>query len=261
MIEIETSHIFIKSKGKYYVVLLDEEDVDKISGYKWFLEPNKYVSAHTKNSNGKDTTIKMARLITDAPKGMEVDHINHNPLDNRKANLRVCTHADNMRNSWKKSKCYSKFKGISFKPKCKDLQWEVKFNHNSKTYSFGRYSSETIAAIVHDIKIKEYRGNWGRTNENVFGKFYSEDELCQALCEMNAQLNKQKSSKFKGVTKAGNKWAAKVRVNKRDFWLGRFNSEINAALAYDEFVIKTLQHSRKTNEDLYGKYYERRNVV
>lgn len=42
--------------------------------------------------------IFLHRLITQCPDGFEVDHQNHDGLDNRRANLRVGTHAENMRN-------------------------------------------------------------------------------------------------------------------------------------------------------------------
>jgi hypothetical protein len=49
-------------------------------------------------SSGKQVAILMHRLITKAPPGMVVDHINHDGLDNRRCNLQVCTHQENMWN-------------------------------------------------------------------------------------------------------------------------------------------------------------------
>ena len=79
----------------------DLEDYDKIKDHCWCFDKDGYLMSI-------DTTtrqnIKMHRIIMDAPKGMEVDHINHNSdgsdtnNDNRKENLRICTHKQNTSN-------------------------------------------------------------------------------------------------------------------------------------------------------------------
>ena len=88
--------------------LIDIEDVDKVKDYPWRAEkkelknhePYYYIGAMTRTLESDDKKrhkIMIHRLIMDCPKGLEVDHINHNPLDNRKINLRICTSSDNKR--------------------------------------------------------------------------------------------------------------------------------------------------------------------
>jgi hypothetical protein len=71
-------------------VMVDTEDVAKISRYAWFDNGNGYIA-----SKGKDGKLFLHRVVMDAEDGSVVDHINFNPLDNRKANLRVCRQSQN----------------------------------------------------------------------------------------------------------------------------------------------------------------------
>lgn len=68
-------------------VLIDLDDVERVKQHKWFFTGHGYIV----NSDYQ----KIHRFITNCPKGMEVDHINHNKLDNRKENLRICQHQEN----------------------------------------------------------------------------------------------------------------------------------------------------------------------
>ena len=84
--------------------LIDLEDVEKVKEYAWRTnkkvlknhEPYYYVSASTYAiENKRRTSIQLHRFIMNCPNDMEIDHINHNPLDNRKCNLRICTSSEN----------------------------------------------------------------------------------------------------------------------------------------------------------------------
>lgn len=96
--------IVLKSK-KYGIkyALIDKADYEKIKDYTWTLNakhyPNFYVCAWNRKLKKR---MQLHRIITDCPKNLVVDHINHNPLDNRKINLRVCTQYENMQNQSKK---------------------------------------------------------------------------------------------------------------------------------------------------------------
>lgn len=86
------------------VVLVDDADFELVSPYRWALGSHGYATAYVKGScrkvDGKYRTqqVLMHRLIAGAPKGKQVDHVNHNKLDNRRANLRLASSSENMMN-------------------------------------------------------------------------------------------------------------------------------------------------------------------
>lgn len=86
-------------------VIIDEDDLELVEKLRWHVSSTGY-AVWRGYKNGKKQTIRMHRLITNCPNGMIVDHINHNKLDNRRANLRVCTQSDNMRNKLDLGKGY-----------------------------------------------------------------------------------------------------------------------------------------------------------
>ena len=67
---------------------IDTEDIDMVKDYKWKLSVQGYAASG-------ENSILMHRLIMNCPKDMVVDHIDHDTLNNRKANMRVCTRSNN----------------------------------------------------------------------------------------------------------------------------------------------------------------------
>lgn len=76
-----------KSRGRYSIV--DDCDYERVSKYKWH-----YNNGYAVNSFG----YRMHRLIMMPPDNMVIDHINHDRLDNRRENLRICTQFENSQN-------------------------------------------------------------------------------------------------------------------------------------------------------------------
>lgn len=106
--EVHGEKTFIRldrKDGSHLWTVIDTEDLPKVMAYKgkFFASydpctDNFYVLMMKQLQDGRRTTLKLHRIITDCPKGMQVDHINHRTLDNTRENLRVCTQQDNLDN-------------------------------------------------------------------------------------------------------------------------------------------------------------------
>lgn len=88
------------SRGQ--VAVIDADDATLVGQFRWYAQAARaggfYAATKVRKPDGKPTLLYMHRLITGAPRGTDVDHLNHDTLDNRRANLRAGSHRDNMRN-------------------------------------------------------------------------------------------------------------------------------------------------------------------
>lgn len=89
--------ILLKNTGRY--TLVDDNDYNKIMAFGSWHENDSGYAVKRGKVYGKSSTIRLHRVIADPPKGLEVDHINGNRLDNRRNNLRVVSHAINAWNT------------------------------------------------------------------------------------------------------------------------------------------------------------------
>ena len=146
------------------VALVDDQDYDLVSKHKWHVKGNSNQKYATTHKPGREVgKIYMHRLICNPPKGKEVDHINHNGLDNRRSNLRICSRSENLRNGRGRRKPHSsKYKGVSWHKR--DRKWIPLIKVNGKQTYLGRFGSEEDARDAYDRAAKKYFGEFARLN-------------------------------------------------------------------------------------------------
>ncbi|MBN2312335.1 MAG: HNH endonuclease [Sedimentisphaerales bacterium] len=107
--------------------------------------------------------IYMHRLIMNPPSKMQVDHIDGDGLNNQRANLRICTQAENARNRRKHNRRQSsKFKGVCFDKR--DDRWRAYIKKSGKRYYLGYFDSEVKAASAYDVAARKHFKQYACTN-------------------------------------------------------------------------------------------------
>lgn len=136
---------------------MDDEDFIFLSKHKWYTTSRGYAVRHA-YVNGVRKEVSMHAVIMKPASGYEVDHINHNRLDNRRSNLRVCSHSENLRNKALQKNNTSGFTGvylIKANPK-----WVAVVKLNGKRVYLGSFKTKE-AAIRARLKAEEkYYGEY-----------------------------------------------------------------------------------------------------
>lgn len=97
---VATLELYDKKGNIAEHTIIDKEDLDRVLQYKWYYTSYGYATTTLKNHKN----LFLHRYITKCPRNKVVDHINHNTLDNRKCNLKVCSQLENMQNLKKKAR-------------------------------------------------------------------------------------------------------------------------------------------------------------
>lgn len=137
---------------------VDARDVQTVSGIAWCVDGSGYAWA---SIDGKG--VRMHRLIMSPPANMLVDHRNHQKLDNRRENLRVCTKMQNNVNlKGSEHGSTSQYIGVSW-DKSRN-KWVSRITAHGVVRQIGRYEDEREAAIARDIAALESHGEYARLN-------------------------------------------------------------------------------------------------
>lgn len=141
------------SKG---VLMLDAGDLSVLAGVGIKIKKTGYADLYTYTKPRKRIGA-LARLIMNAPTGKEVDHINHDTLDNRRSNLRVCSRGENRRNSYARRGHSSRFKGVTYhdarrwNQRCTAARpWRALTRVQGKRVELGYHATDIQAAMAYN---------------------------------------------------------------------------------------------------------------
>jgi hypothetical protein len=140
----------------------------------------------------------------DAPADLEVDHINHNGLDNRRSNLRLATPSQNNANQRPRqdARLTSKYKGVYY-DKSRG-RWAATIHVDGRTRGLGRYDTEDAAAAAYDHAAAEVWGEFALLNQPAGHKWSPTDRA-------EASNRKLRMLTAFGETKSMTEWAADTR--------------------------------------------------
>jgi hypothetical protein len=161
------------SRGKFAII--DEELYETISIWNWCAELNRNTwYAHRAvylgggRAHCKLQKIKMHRFVLglETGSGGIVDHINGNGLDNRRCNLRLCQHSDNIQKGPHKKNKYG-FLGISITKDSPHRPYRARISDNGKRIGLGNFATATEAAIAYNKAALELHGIHAHVNSEV----------------------------------------------------------------------------------------------
>ena len=135
------------TQGKF--ALVDSEDYEMLSQFKWYCNKG-YAARNVKYGTVYRVGWLHRMLLSPDPKE-EVDHINHDTLDNRRSNLRICAHQENLCNQ-KSVRGSSAYKGVYWHKSTRKWAAQLKF-HQYQLY-LGRHDTEYDAACAYDAAAK-----------------------------------------------------------------------------------------------------------
>ena len=173
---------YIQLSGKNGIgkrTLVDDSTLKQYGHLTWHLSDTGYAVRRNKSEGG---TVRLHRLVVNAPESMVVDHLNGDKLDNRASNLRVCTQAENARN--RKDTvgiCFDKSRS----------RWVVRYRNQF----YGRYGTEQEAKRVYQLAKSGVPYNKTR----------------RKLWHLPT-----------GMTKQFGKYRVRPQMNGKRYWLGQF---------------------------------------
>lgn len=146
--------------------LIDEADWDSVSARNWGVQKSGRLryAARSVYRDGGSRKLGLHRFLLDAPAGSEVDHRNGDTLDNRRANLRVCTRSENGRNLHRTCGL-SKYKGVHYDKR--GGRWIAQIRIQGGRFRKRIRPDERSAALAYDEMARAEFGEFACTNADM----------------------------------------------------------------------------------------------
>lgn len=203
------------TKGKF--CLIDEIDIPTIGKYRWCFSGDRPVRKTLPEDNQSTSVISMHRQIMGFPEGMEVDHIDGNPLNNRRSNLRLATRIQNQRNVGPRKDSFTQSKGVFYTPRVKKGKcWHAEIRVARKAIHLGVYHTKEEADAAYEAKARE-----------IHGEFFRKEPAKEIDWDLIPEYKRSERmnitpSGFRGVYAHRDLWKAVFRHARQNIYLGLF---------------------------------------
>lgn len=203
--------------------LVDNEDFEATYAHSWDLTLRGYVATRIKRKH----LYLHHHILGNPPAGFVVDHIDGDPLNNQRTNLRLVTTAQNRYNAASHRSSTSRFKGVSWDES--ENLWRAVIQFNKNYIHLGRFVSEFDAARAYNAAATEYFGEYARLN------VIPVDTAEIVRYRQAVPFSHSRTSKYRGVSfhTGARRWAAQIQAARKTYPLGLFDTEEEAARAYD----------------------------
>lgn len=152
------------------ICLVDEADLPLVAEWNWWSQLSAgvaYVRGYPLGQWDSNASMYLHRCLHGLGRWREtrldVDHINRNPLDNRRCNLRVTTRSQNLANSGGRPTKSSRFRGVSWN--AKKARWRAVIKVGGRFIDLGVFPCEEDAANAFNVAAKEAWGDYALLNE------------------------------------------------------------------------------------------------
>lgn len=227
--ELNCGELIVYDNKNYQkaITLIDLEDIEKIKDIKW-CQTNEYISSQY--------GFLHRFLMNCNNKNLVVDHINHNKLDNRKENLRVCTQKENCRNLSLSSKNTSGVIGVNLD---KTNKWKAIIMVDNKNIVLGYYDNKDDA-IKERLKAEVYYFKDFAPQKHLFKDYSIDINEHYIVKEYNPRKQGNKLG-IKGIFKGSgiykDKWKVEFTLNKKKVYLGYYNTLEEAIKVKEDYIL------------------------
>lgn len=209
-------------------ILLDDVDSDLICRYKWHITDSGYAA---RNTSRMEFGVKVNKRIwlhkvvfsrVEPNYAGLVDHKNRNKLDCRRENLRASDRSGNSQNSSKRYNKQCQYKGVMKT----SYGFIAQIKIDARKVHLGTFQSEVEAAIAYNKAAKKYHGEFASLN--IVGQEKDPIDV--------REKRRDEKDRFFGVYPSGKKFRARVTVQGEKISLGSYETAIEAANAYDNYL-------------------------
>lgn len=226
-------------------ILLDDDLYDLASSFTWISYTKGQQSAKHPFTIINGRRVSFSKLLLKTHYQRLAYHKNGNTFDFRSENIQFYTRSELGHIVGSTNRKHSEHKGVAYY--AKSNKWFVRIVKDSKIIEGGYFSSVEDATIVADYLIMVHHGLDAERNhpnlsfEQIKEKYdilNLDTKVRRSKTMQGVSTSKAKSSKYVGVYLSRGKWYATIKFKKKKHYLGNFENEVDAGMAYDKKAVE-----------------------